>query len=109
VASSPYYREALGADAAEAELDDPPPLPKPLLLDEFDRIVTDSRLRLADLRAFAEKSAPGEASRGAYLVFATSGSTGIPGLFVYAHDEFAHWIAAGYGPGSDGCKHSSRG
>ncbi len=25
----------------------------------------------------------------------TSGSTGIPGVFVYSHEEFAHWIAVG--------------
>jgi phenylacetate-CoA ligase len=95
VASSPYYREALGPDATEADLADLPPLSKPLLMDNFDRIVTDPRLRLAELRMFVDESAPGESFLGTYRVFATSGATGIPGLFVYRHDEFAHWIAAG--------------
>ena len=95
VDSSPYYHEALGADAADAELADLPTLPKPLLMQEFDRIVTDPRLRLAELRAHAAEKEPGESFLGAYRVFGTSGASGFPGLFVYAHDEFAHWIAAG--------------
>ena len=33
--------------------------------------------------------------RDAYRVFATSGATGVPGLFVFSHEEFAHWIAVG--------------
>jgi phenylacetate-coenzyme A ligase PaaK-like adenylate-forming protein len=64
-------------------------------MDQFDRIVTDPALRLADLEAFLAGAAPGEAYRGWYRVFATSGSTGVPGLFVYGQDEFAHWIAVG--------------
>ena len=52
VAHSPYYREALGPDAARAELDELPTLPKALLMEQFDRIVTDPALRVDDLRAF---------------------------------------------------------
>lgn len=95
VKSSPHYREALGPHAAEAELADLPTLSKPLLMEEFDRIVTDPRLRLDRLHPFVERTEPGESYLGAYRVFATSGATGVPGLFVYSHDEFAHWIAAG--------------
>jgi phenylacetate-coenzyme A ligase PaaK-like adenylate-forming protein len=92
---SPYYREALGADAAEAPLAELPTLPKPLLMEQFDRVVTDPALRLADLEAFLADAEPGAAYRGDYRVFGTSGSTGIPGVFVYSHEEFAHWIAVG--------------
>jgi phenylacetate-coenzyme A ligase PaaK-like adenylate-forming protein len=95
VANSPYYREALEPDAAVAELAALPTLPKPLLMEQFDGIVTDPRLRLTDLRAFLHESEPGESFLGTYRVFATSGATGVPGLCVYTHDEFAHWIAAG--------------
>ena len=43
----------------------------------------------------SRRSSPANQYLGAYRVFATSGASGFPGLFVYAHDEFAHWIAAG--------------
>ncbi len=92
---SPYYREALGPDGHEAPLEELPTPPEPLLMEQFDRIVTDPALRLADLEAFLAHAEPGEAYRGWYRVFATSGSTGVPGLFVYGQDEFARWIAVG--------------
>ena len=63
-------------------------------MEQFDRIVTDPALRLADLEAFLDAE-PGDSYRGWYRLFATSGSTGVPGLFVYAQVEFAHWIAVG--------------
>jgi phenylacetate-CoA ligase len=47
---SPYYREVLGADAAERPLSELPTLPKSTMMAEFERIVTDPRLRLTDLR-----------------------------------------------------------
>src|SRR5262249_13451739 len=47
VAHSPYYRDTLGPDAVDAELEELPTLPKPRLMEQFDRVVTDPRLRLA--------------------------------------------------------------
>jgi len=95
VEHSPYYREALGADAAETPLTELPTLPKPLLMEQFDRVVTDPALRLADLEVFLADAQAGAAYRNEYRVFGTSGSSGIPGVFVYSHEEFAHWIAVG--------------
>lgn len=95
VAHSPYYREALGRDAARAELDELPTLPKAVLMEQFDRIATDPALRVDDLRAFLAEADPSASFDGRYRVFATSGSTGEPGLFVFTHAEFAHWIAVG--------------
>jgi hypothetical protein len=53
VAASPYYRAVLGPDAASGEvpLEELPTLPKATLMDNLDRIVTDPRLRRADLQA----------------------------------------------------------
>ncbi|HKE01333.1 MAG TPA: AMP-binding protein [Planctomycetota bacterium] len=95
VAHSPYYREALGPGAADAELAELPTLSKPRLMEEFDRVATDPRLRVEPLRAFLARAEPGDSFAGEYRVFATSGATGVPGLFVYSHAEFAHWIAVG--------------
>jgi phenylacetate-CoA ligase len=93
VAHSPYYRHALGADAPGRPLDSLPTLPKALLMENFDRIVTDERLRHADLEAFLDEADAGAAYLDEFRLFSTAGTTGIPGVFVYTHAEFAHWIA----------------
>jgi phenylacetate-CoA ligase len=93
--ASPYYREVLGPDAAggEVPLAELPTLPKATLMDSFDRIVTDPRLRLADLDAHLRGPDAAQPVLGGHRVFATSGTTGLRGLFVYSGDEFATWIA----------------
>jgi phenylacetate-coenzyme A ligase PaaK-like adenylate-forming protein len=93
VERSPYYRERLGADAAEAELSDLPTLPKQRLMDELDRVVTDSRLRRERMEPFLDAASAGELHLGEYRIFSTSGTSGVPGLFVYSRAEFAHWVA----------------
>ncbi len=93
VASSPYYREALGPGAENAELADLPTLSKTVLMEQFDRVVTDRRLRLAELEPFLDAADAGALYLGEYRVFSTSGTTGVPGLFPYSQAEFAHWVA----------------
>ena len=95
VERSPYYREALGDDAAERSLASLPTLSKELLMEQFDRVVTDPQLRRGDLEAFVGAAQPDDLYQGRYRVFSTSGATGVPGLFVYALDEFAEWVALG--------------
>jgi phenylacetate-CoA ligase len=94
VAHSPYYREQLGADAADAPLDELPTLSKATLMREFDRILTDPSLRLADLERHLAGPEPGSLFAGGYRVFVTSGSTGLRGVFVQSEDEFARWVQA---------------
>jgi phenylacetate-coenzyme A ligase PaaK-like adenylate-forming protein len=93
VEHSPYYRAALGPGAERAELSDLPTLSKRVLMEQFDRVVTDRRLHLADLEPFLGRADAGALYLGEYRVFSTSGTTGIPGLFLYSQTEFAHWIA----------------
>ena len=93
VERSPYYRTALGPGAARAELSDLPTLPKRVLMEQFDRVVTDRRLHLADLEAFLGRADAGDLYLGEYRIFSTSGTTGIPGLILYSQAEFAHWVA----------------
>jgi phenylacetate-CoA ligase len=92
VGHSPYYRETLGRDAVDADLAQLPRLPKPLLMEQFDRIVTDPRLRLANLEAFLGEADAGAAYLDHYRVFSTAGTTGVPGVFVFSHEELARWI-----------------
>jgi phenylacetate-coenzyme A ligase PaaK-like adenylate-forming protein len=92
---SPYYRDALGEDAPDRPLDSFPTLPKRVLVERFEDIVTDPRLERRALGRFVEGSAPGQLFEGQYRVFTTSGTTGVPGLVVYSPAEFDHWVAVG--------------
>jgi phenylacetate-CoA ligase len=96
VERSPYYRDAFGADVlrGELELEQLPTLPKATFMREFDRIVTDPELRLADLEQHLAGPDAGTPFRGRYRAFASSGSSGLRGVFTYSEDEFSTWVAA---------------
>jgi phenylacetate-CoA ligase len=110
VAASPYYRDLLGPDAASGEvpLSELPTLPKPTLMDNFDRIVTDPRLRRAELEAHLAGPAADRPYLGRYRLFTTAGTTGQRGLLVDDVEEFAVWLGTclrglaswGLGPGT---------
>ena len=91
VSQSPYYREALGPDAAEQPLAKLPTLPKATLMAEFDRVVTDPRLRLADLRSHLAADDPSQSFLGAFRVATTSGTTGRRSIVAFTNDEAAVW------------------
>ena len=93
VSKSPYYREALGADAAERPLAELPTLSKATLMAEFDRIIADPRLRLADLQAHLAGPDPLQSFLGAYRVATTSGTTGRRSIVVFTVEEAAAWRA----------------
>jgi phenylacetate-CoA ligase len=95
-ARSPYYSEVLGerARSADVRIEELPTLPKATLMSEFDRVVTDRRLRLATLEAFLAQAEAGVRLLDRYHIFATSGTTGVHGVFVYDHEEFRVWVAA---------------
>jgi phenylacetate-coenzyme A ligase PaaK-like adenylate-forming protein len=93
VSKSPYYREALGADAAERPLAELPTLSKVTLMAEFDRVITDPRLRLADLRAHLSGPDPSQSFLREYRVATTSGTTGRRSIVVFTAEEAAAWRA----------------
>jgi phenylacetate-CoA ligase len=68
--ASPYYREVLGPDAATGDvpLAELPTLPKATLMDNFDRIVTDPRLRRTEVEAHLTGADPGRPLLGRYRV-----------------------------------------
>ncbi len=89
VERSPYYREALGhLDRDDVELAELPTLPKATLLDEWDRIVTDPRLRLAEVEEQVAGPAASELYLGEYRLLTTGGSTGMRGIFVNDRRDF---------------------
>ena len=95
VARSPYYREAIGRriGGGEIRLEALPTLPKETLVDEFDRIVTDPRLRLAELEEHVNGPNAGDLFQNRYRAFSTSGTTGVRALIVYTEEEFRFWVA----------------
>jgi phenylacetate-coenzyme A ligase PaaK-like adenylate-forming protein len=85
---SPYYREALAGG-------DPPVLSKQTLMDEWDRIVCDPRLKLAEVERHAVGARAAESYLGEFEVFSTSGASGLRGLFVYGVRDWEMVVAHG--------------
>ena len=84
VANSPYYHRAIGdVGNADVNLQQLPVLTKTTLMAEFDRIVTDRRLRLADAERHLASDRAGEPLFGEYRVVASGGTTGLRGVVVY--------------------------
>jgi phenylacetate-CoA ligase len=84
VANSPYYHRAIGdVGNGEIRLHELPVLTKTILMAEFDRIVTDRRLRLADAERHLASDRAGEPLFGDYRVVASGGTTGMRGVVVY--------------------------
>jgi phenylacetate-coenzyme A ligase PaaK-like adenylate-forming protein len=107
VARSSYYREVLGAEAADRPLDELPVLTKATLMERFDQLVTDPNLRQTEVDAHLAGPNPGSDFAGEYELVTTSGTTGARGVFVYSREEMRVWLAAnlraisrlGAGPG----------
>jgi hypothetical protein len=70
------------------ELAELPTLPKATLIEEWDRIVTDPRLRLAGVEEQVAGPAAGELFLGEYRLLTTGGSTGMRGIFVNDRRDF---------------------
>jgi phenylacetate-CoA ligase len=89
---SPYYREALADYDPAAGVRSLPALDKATMMERFDDLVTDRRLRRDELLAHVERLRGDELYLDRYRAMTTSGSSGRKGLFVY--DE-AGWTAIG--------------
>lgn len=82
--SSLLYRERLGNACPDwQDLARIAPVSRAELMARFDDWVTDPALDLDELRAFtADASRIGQAWRGRYMVWESSGASGLPGVFV---------------------------
>ncbi len=85
-AHSPFYQR-FHAGLMDSPLHALPVLTRALMLEQFDALVTDREIRLADVRAYL--AAPTGRYLDSYQVMATSGSTGQPGIFLYDQQESA--------------------
>jgi len=96
--ASPFYAELYADVPANRplRLADLPAVNRAALMARFDDWVTDREVTLDRVRAFA--AAPrhvGHPFRDKYAVFSSSGTTGIPGLFVQDPDALAVYDALG--------------
>jgi phenylacetate-coenzyme A ligase PaaK-like adenylate-forming protein len=94
-AHSPFWRARLaGLDlAGEIDLASLPVLDRATLMDEWDRIVTDPRLRLREAEAHLEAIAGDGLLLGEYRAMASGGTTGRRGVFVYGRAEWTWHLA----------------
>src|SRR5688572_11773782 len=75
VSASPYYRETIGQLVAiRAPLEEFPVLTKTQLVANFDRIVTDRRLRLVDIERHLASADAADLMLGQYRTCATGGT-----------------------------------
>jgi phenylacetate-CoA ligase len=89
---SPFYRRRLdGLDLDRCRITDVPPLTKAELMEHFDEIVTDRRIKLADVTRFMDDpNNLGQAYLGRYSVCHTSGSQGQPAVVVQERTDM--WL-----------------
>jgi len=94
VEASPYYQGMLGRYLdAGAPLDELPILNKSTLMEHWDRIVTDPRLRLRDVEAHLASEHAGTLLLGEYRVCATSGTTGERAIVAYDRAGWCQVVA----------------
>jgi len=93
VERSPFYRD-FHRGLAQRPLETLPILEKATLMAEFDRIVSDPAVRLADVQAHLSQADAPDLYRGRYTVLATSGSTGVRGVFLFDPHEWTAALAA---------------
>jgi len=94
-ANSPFYRERYrGLRPGDIDAGALPVVGKSELVARFDDWVTDPRVTRADVEAFLDdRGHVGDWYRGRYLVWTSSGSTGVPGIFLQDADAIATYDA----------------
>lgn len=82
---SPYYRERLSGvlGNGSVELSDLPVMNKTQMMEHYDDLVTDPRLRRDEILKWTERLQRDALYLGRYRAMTTSGSSGRKGLFVY--------------------------
>ena len=87
---SPFYRERFAGLVGDGPvaLERLPELDKGTLMERFDDVVADPRLRRAELLEYVERARRDELLHGRYRVMCTSGSSGSKGLFVYDREAW---------------------
>ena len=93
IASSPFYAE-LHRGLERAPLTELPILTKKMVMDNFDRLVTDRQVRLSNIESYVSQAAASGKFAGRYRVALTGGTTGRRGVFLANDDEWATVLAS---------------
>lgn len=95
-AKSPYYADIIRERGINIETCTPadfPLLTKTLLMQNFDRVVTDPRITKKAVSDFLERSKnPAEKFLGKYRVMHTSGTSGEVGYFLYSGQDWSRGL-----------------
>jgi phenylacetate-CoA ligase len=94
-AHSPFYQQ-FHTGLYEAPLQELPVLTKTMLMDHFDDLVTDRAIHVQDAQAYMANRRGDERFLGRYIVMATSGSSGHPGLFLVNRTEWLTLMASAF-------------
>lgn len=92
-ARSPFYQR-FHRGLLDRPLEELPVVTKPDLMGNFDELVTDRRVRLSDVEAHLPSVVGDSRFLDRYRVVATSGSTGLRGIFLSDPREWATVIAS---------------
>ena len=97
IARSPFHARRLGGlDAESFTLDDLRSLPtmtKPEMMASFDEVVTDRRIRRAEVeRVLAETKDVPRMIAGEYVCLASGGSSGVRGLFMWHWEDLGDYV-----------------
>ncbi len=79
---------------ANRPLQDLPILTKATVMENFDELVTDPAIRLADVETFLKQESGPKLFLDRYVVLATSGSTGRRGVFLFDEQEWMNAVAS---------------
>ncbi len=92
--NSPFYRELYaGIEHGTIALSALPVISKQDMMSNFDRFVTDPRLKLDNLQAHIDQLVSDEYFKGEFRVTSTSGSSGFKGVFVSNRAEWSTAMA----------------
>jgi phenylacetate-coenzyme A ligase PaaK-like adenylate-forming protein len=93
VEQSPFYAE-LHRGLEGAPLAQLPIVTKQMVMANFDRLVTDRAVRLADVEEYVARATADAKFHGRYRVALTGGTTGRRGVFLADDDEWATVLAS---------------
>lgn len=81
---SPFYKKLYTGIDENYKLSDLPPVTKPQIMSSFDDVLTDRDITMRRIDDFtSDLNNIGHKLDGRYLVFKTSGSTGVPAVILY--------------------------
>jgi putative adenylate-forming enzyme len=93
---SPFYQELYRNIRTDEQivLNNLPIIDKAMMMENFDRFVTDPRLTLEELRVHISQLTRDEYYLGEYRVLTTAGSSGMKGVFVFNRKEWSTTLAS---------------